>query len=226
MRCQADETSERKAAACCSPSVATRSTSVSICSVGRAVLGANSFGTTEPVVGVVPLGDRAVTSAEGGRIRCCRTNLPNAVVERLRQSAFGGHAVPNSETRRLLNQKSQTSEHLDYVFDERPVAVQVDIFQRVSEPTSIRPLKAARRGPPDEAWRSSGSHQGGGGRKPALVGRGNGQAARPANANRAARRAMDRTQGKQPGSAGLTLSQVIEPDVVIPLGRTGWVPLV
>ena len=38
---------------------------------------------------------------------------------------------------------------------------------------------------------------------------------------------IDRTQGKQPASAGLTLSQVIEPDVVvIPLSRAGWIHLV
>ena len=35
---------------------------------------------------------------------------------------------------------------------------------------------------------------------------------------------MGRTQGKQPGSAGFTRSQVIEPDVmVIPLSRADWI---
>jgi transposase len=38
---------------------------------------------------------------------------------------------------------------------------------------------------------------------------------RPENANRAARRAMGRKQGKQPGTPGFTLSQVPDPDVVV-----------
>ena len=41
------------------------------------------------------------------------------------------------------------------------------------------------------------------------------KSARSENANRAARRAMGRKQGKQPGASGHTLSQVADPDVVV-----------
>jgi len=41
------------------------------------------------------------------------------------------------------------------------------------------------------------------------------KSARPENANRAARRAMGRKQGKQPGTPGQTLARVAEPDVVL-----------
>jgi transposase len=44
---------------------------------------------------------------------------------------------------------------------------------------------------------------------------GTAKSARPENANRAARRAMARKQGKQPGSPGHTLSQVPDPDQVV-----------
>ena len=44
---------------------------------------------------------------------------------------------------------------------------------------------------------------------------GSAKSARPENANRAARRALGRRQGKQRGAPGATLSQVGEPDVVI-----------
>ena len=38
---------------------------------------------------------------------------------------------------------------------------------------------------------------------------------RPENANRAARRALGRRQGKQPGAPGATLAHVADPDVVV-----------
>jgi transposase len=41
------------------------------------------------------------------------------------------------------------------------------------------------------------------------------KSSRPENANRAARRALGRKQGKQPGAPGQTLAQVAEPDVVV-----------
>lgn len=51
--------------------------------------------------------------------------------------------------------------------------------------------------------------------KPPSSDAGGAKTARPENANRAARRAMARKQGKQPGAPGFTLSQVPEPDLVI-----------
>jgi len=44
---------------------------------------------------------------------------------------------------------------------------------------------------------------------------GSAKTARPENANRAARRAMARRQGKQPGAPGATLCQVPEPDEIV-----------
>jgi len=51
--------------------------------------------------------------------------------------------------------------------------------------------------------------------KPPSTDPGSAKSARPENANRAARRALGRRQGKQPGAPGATLSQVAEPDVVV-----------
>lgn len=51
--------------------------------------------------------------------------------------------------------------------------------------------------------------------KPPSSDPGGAKTARPENANRAARRAMARKQGKQPGAPGFTLSQVADPDEVI-----------
>ena len=51
--------------------------------------------------------------------------------------------------------------------------------------------------------------------KPPSSDAGSDKTARSQNANRAARRALGRKQGKQPGSEGYTLSQVAEPDVVV-----------
>lgn len=51
--------------------------------------------------------------------------------------------------------------------------------------------------------------------KPPSSDPGGAKTARPENANRAARRAMVRKQGKQPGAPGFTLSQVADPDEVI-----------
>ncbi len=50
--------------------------------------------------------------------------------------------------------------------------------------------------------------------KPPSTDPGSAKSDRPENANRAARRAMGRKQGKQPGTPGSTLSQVADPDVV------------
>lgn len=51
--------------------------------------------------------------------------------------------------------------------------------------------------------------------KPPSSDTGSAKSSRPENANRAARRAMGRRQGKQPGSPGFTLAQVADPDVVV-----------
>ncbi|MGH9157522.1 MAG: IS66 family transposase [Acidimicrobiales bacterium] len=51
--------------------------------------------------------------------------------------------------------------------------------------------------------------------KPPSTDPGSAKSARPENANRAARRALGRRQGKQPGAPGATLTQVAEPDVVV-----------
>lgn len=51
--------------------------------------------------------------------------------------------------------------------------------------------------------------------KPPSSDAGSAKSSRPENANRAARRAMGRKQGKQPGSPGFTLAQVADPDVII-----------
>ena len=51
--------------------------------------------------------------------------------------------------------------------------------------------------------------------KPPSADPGTAKTARPENANRAARRALARKQGKQPGAPGATLSQVADPDVVV-----------
>ena len=51
--------------------------------------------------------------------------------------------------------------------------------------------------------------------KPPSTDPGSAKSARPENANRAARRALGRRQGKQPGAPGATLSQVADPDVVL-----------
>lgn len=51
--------------------------------------------------------------------------------------------------------------------------------------------------------------------KPPSTDGGSAKSARPENANRAARRALGRRQGKQPGSPGTTLAQVADPDVVV-----------
>jgi transposase len=51
--------------------------------------------------------------------------------------------------------------------------------------------------------------------KPPSSDAGSDKTARPQNANRAARRAMGRKQGKQPGTEGFTLCQVTDPDVVV-----------
>lgn len=51
--------------------------------------------------------------------------------------------------------------------------------------------------------------------KPPSTDPGTAKNARPENANRAARRAMARKQGKQPGAPGSTLSQIAEPDEVV-----------
>jgi len=51
--------------------------------------------------------------------------------------------------------------------------------------------------------------------KPPSTDPGSAKSARPENANRAARRALGRRQGKQPGAPGATLSQVPGPDVVV-----------
>lgn len=51
--------------------------------------------------------------------------------------------------------------------------------------------------------------------KPPSTDSGTAKNARPENANRAARRAMGRRQGKQPGTPGSTLAQVTDPDEVI-----------
>jgi transposase len=51
--------------------------------------------------------------------------------------------------------------------------------------------------------------------KPPSSDPGSAKSARPENANRAARRAMGRKQGKQPGTPGHTLAQVADPDVVV-----------
>lgn len=51
--------------------------------------------------------------------------------------------------------------------------------------------------------------------KPPSSDDGGARSGRPENANRAARRAMGRLQGKQPGTGGFTLSQVCEPDEVV-----------
>lgn len=50
--------------------------------------------------------------------------------------------------------------------------------------------------------------------KPPSSDPGSAKSARPENANRAARRALGRRQGKQPGTPGSTLAQVADPDVV------------
>ncbi len=51
--------------------------------------------------------------------------------------------------------------------------------------------------------------------KPPSTDPGSAKSARPENANRAARRALGRRQGKQPGAPGATMSQVADPDVVL-----------
>ncbi len=51
--------------------------------------------------------------------------------------------------------------------------------------------------------------------KPPSTDPGSAKSKRPENANRTARRALGRKQGKQPGAPGATLSQVAEPDVVL-----------
>jgi hypothetical protein len=51
--------------------------------------------------------------------------------------------------------------------------------------------------------------------KPPSTDPGSAKSARPENANRAARRALGRRQGKQPGAPGTTLAQVADPDVVV-----------
>ncbi len=51
--------------------------------------------------------------------------------------------------------------------------------------------------------------------KPPSSDGGTDKSARPENANRKARRAMGRKQGKQPGAPGHTLCQVADPDVVV-----------
>lgn len=51
--------------------------------------------------------------------------------------------------------------------------------------------------------------------KPPSSDSGGAKTARPQNANRAARRALGRKQGKQPGAPGSTLSQVADPDAVL-----------
>lgn len=51
--------------------------------------------------------------------------------------------------------------------------------------------------------------------KPPSSDTGTAKSARSENANRKARRAMGRSQGKQPGAAGHTLSQIADPDVVV-----------
>ena len=51
--------------------------------------------------------------------------------------------------------------------------------------------------------------------KPPSSDAGGAKTGRPENANRAARRALGRSQGKQPGTPGSTLSQVPDPDVVV-----------
>ena len=51
--------------------------------------------------------------------------------------------------------------------------------------------------------------------KPPSTDAGSDKTTRPQNANRAARRALGRKQGKQPGVDGHTLSQVPDPDVVV-----------
>jgi len=50
--------------------------------------------------------------------------------------------------------------------------------------------------------------------KPPSSDPGSAKSARPENANRAARRALGRNQGKQPGAPGTTLARVVDPDVV------------
>ncbi|MFV0317056.1 MAG: IS66 family transposase [Microthrixaceae bacterium] len=57
--------------------------------------------------------------------------------------------------------------------------------------------------------------------KPPSSDSGAAKAGRPENANRAARRAKGRKQGKQPGVPGHTLAQVADPDVVV-VHRPGW----
>lgn len=51
--------------------------------------------------------------------------------------------------------------------------------------------------------------------KPPSSDDGGAKSARPENANRAARRALGRRQGKQPGTDGHTLAQVTDPDEVV-----------
>lgn len=51
--------------------------------------------------------------------------------------------------------------------------------------------------------------------KPPSTDPGSAKSKRPENANRAARRALGRKQGKQPGAPGATLAQVAGPDVVV-----------
>lgn len=51
--------------------------------------------------------------------------------------------------------------------------------------------------------------------KPPSSDAGTAKSARPENANRKARRAMGRRQGKQPGTPGFTLAQVTDPDQVV-----------
>ena len=51
--------------------------------------------------------------------------------------------------------------------------------------------------------------------KPPSSDTGSAKSSRPENANRKARRAMGRAQGKQPGTPGHTLSQIADPDVVL-----------
>jgi transposase len=51
--------------------------------------------------------------------------------------------------------------------------------------------------------------------KPPSSDAGSDKTARPQNANRAARRALGRKQGKQPGTQGHTLERVADPDVVV-----------
>ncbi|MDH4351552.1 MAG: DUF6444 domain-containing protein [Gemmatimonadota bacterium] len=51
--------------------------------------------------------------------------------------------------------------------------------------------------------------------KPPSSDAGSAKSARAENANRKARRAMGRSQGKQPGTPGHTLSQIADPDAVV-----------